>query len=44
MADIGEPLRHKRVMPLTQPSPQREEPVLPPPPVRVPDKEKEPVR
>lgn len=43
MAEIGEPTRHRKVIPLTQPIPQGDEPVLPKPPARVPEKEREKV-
>jgi hypothetical protein len=39
MADIGKPLKRVRVVPLTEPVPQRAEPALPPP-VKTPEPEK----
>lgn len=43
MADIGEPIRHRRVIPVHQPIPDGNEPALPKPPARVPEKEREKV-
>jgi hypothetical protein len=38
MADIGKPLKRVRVVPLTEPVPERKEPVMPKAPVKEPEK------
>lgn len=36
MADIGKPLKRVRVVPLTEPVPERAQPTIPAPPVKEP--------
>lgn len=44
MADIGDPIRRREIIPLDAPTKPTGEPLLPKPPVRVAPREKEPVR